>query len=89
MPEDEIDLMGYTRITCKSDQDSNIQALKEAVKIEWAGAVIMEESPVGEHQAHGRVERALQSIQCMIRTIRYAFERIPLSTFTKVNFEFS
>ena len=33
-----------------------------------------EESTVGEHQATGRVERAIHSDQCMTRTLRDALE---------------
>ena len=44
---DEMDIMGYKRLICKSDQESSILSLKEAVKREWPGEMMMEDSPVG------------------------------------------
>ena len=66
--------MGYKRIVLKSDQEPAIKTLKEAVKRAWDGEIVMEESPVAEHQSNGRVERAVQTIQGMVRTFRDALE---------------
>ena len=66
--------MGYKRVVLKSDQESSIVKLKVSVTAAWDGEIVMEESPVGEHQSNGRVERAIQTIQGMVRTYRDALE---------------
>ena len=70
----ELDYMGYRRIVCRNDQESPVEALKSAVKREWPGEMVPENSPVGEHQSNGLIERAIQSVQGMIRTMRDALE---------------
>ena len=66
--------MGYKKIICKSDQEESIKALKQAVKREWHGDMITEESPKGEHASNGIVENAVARVQGMFRTFRDAFE---------------
>ena len=52
--------MPYKRTICKSDQDPSSMALNEAVKRECHEGMITDDSPVGEHQANGRVDRVIQ-----------------------------
>ena len=44
---------GYERVILKSDQEPSIMAMKGAIRERLRGDVIMEESPVGEHQSNG------------------------------------
>ena len=70
----EIGYLGHKRVTLKSDQESAMLTLKEAVKRESPEDVSLEESPVGESQSNGMVERAIQEIQGQVRTLRDAWE---------------
>ena len=60
----------------KSDQEPSIRELIASVRRERpAGVEIMiEESPVGEHQTNGEVERAIQSVQELMRTMKMALQ---------------
>ena len=69
--------LGYNRIVLKSDGESSIVALKEAVAKELKDdhiEVIMEESPTGSSGSNGEVERAIREIQGQIRTMKIALE---------------
>ena len=72
----EISISGYSRVILKSDQEPAIRELIAAVRRERpVGVEIMiEESPVGEHQSNGEVERAIQTIQALMRTIKLALQ---------------
>ena len=74
MLKSEFEFMGYRKIVCKSDQESSILVLKETSTMTWSGEMLMADSPVGEHQANGHVERAIQRVQGIVRTLRDAFE---------------
>ena len=56
----DIELLGYKKIILKSDNESSILALKQAVKDSTNIEVILEESPVGDHQANGEIENAIK-----------------------------
>ena len=61
----------------KSDQEPSILELIQAVKRERSEDIeemATEQSPVGEHQSNGQVERAIQSIQGQIRTMLLSLE---------------
>ncbi len=45
--------VGYSKVIMKSDSELVILALKDAVKTETNVEIVMEESPVGDHQANG------------------------------------
>ena len=68
----EIDLAGYNRLILKSDQENSILDLLKAAKRERGEFVeiMPEESPVGDHQSNGAVERAIQTIEAQIRMNR-------------------
>ena len=57
----EIRNLGYKRLILKSDQERSIKALKDAVKERMMDIeLVLEESPVGEHQSNGEVENAVK-----------------------------
>ena len=49
-------------------------ALKDSVRIECKTELVTEESPVGDHQAGGSVERAIKSVQGQVRTMKGSVE---------------
>ena len=73
--------LGYTEVIFKSDTESSLLALKEAVAPEWLRQVNMEqgvmrdaESPVGEHASDGAVESAVRRVQGHVGAIRVAHQ---------------
>ena len=58
---DDLDNMGYKEGVMKSDQEPALQALIETIKATWNGDAALENSPVGESESSGAVERAIQS----------------------------
>ena len=65
----DLDLMVYKRVILKSDQPS-IVALFDAVKNGWHGKVVPEAFPKGESKSNGEVERAVQSVHGLARTLK-------------------
>ena len=59
----DIEQFGYKKIIFKCDQENSIKALKYAIKEATNTEIKMEESPVGEHQANGDVESAINDIK--------------------------
>jgi hypothetical protein len=63
-------------VVAKSDQESSVRALAEAVGqmkgIKGSGRWIVESSPVGSSQPNGVVERAVQIIEGQLRVIKLA-----------------
>ena len=74
----EIGLSGYSRMILKSDQEPSIKELADAVKRARERSekveIMPEESPVGEHKNNGEVERAIQTIQGQMWTMRLAWQ---------------
>jgi hypothetical protein len=74
---DEICLNGDAIV--KSDQESSIKAIVEQIgrlrSTRGSGKWIVEHSPVGASQSNGIVERAAQSMQGQLRTIKIALEK--------------
>ena len=52
--------LGYTHVIPKSDQEPAILALNDSVKATVGTEIVPEESPVGESQSNGRVEKGSQ-----------------------------
>ena len=73
---DDILLLGHRHFIFKSDQEPSILDLKNRVRssLDENTKVIFESSPVGDHQANGVVERAIQSMSGLIRTLKDALE---------------
>ena len=66
--------LGYGRVVLRSDNEPAILALKEAVRRETNVEIVMEEAPVGDHQANGAVENAIKNVQGQFRVIKDALE---------------
>ena len=58
----------------KSDQENSIITLRRDIKDKLRGEVNTEESPVGEHQSSGDVERAARTVTGQFRTLRDQIE---------------
>ena len=71
----DLDMTGYKRVILKSDQEPSIVALVNAVKHGWHGEIIPEASPKGESKSNGEVERAVQSVHGLARTIKDFIEQ--------------
>ena len=58
----------------KSDQEPSIVALRNEVKKRWAlssgGELLPESSPKGESKSNGEVERAVQEVHGISRTLK-------------------
>ena len=72
----EVDLAGLRRLVIKSDQEPALRDLLRVVKAERPEAIELqpEESPVGESQSNGEIERAIHTIQCQVRTLKLGLE---------------
>ena len=66
----DLDFMAYRRVILKSDQGPSIVALCDAVKNGWHGEIVPEASPEGESKRNGEVERAVQSVPGLARTLK-------------------
>ena len=69
--------MGLKRFIFKSDLEPAIMELKGKVNVELGDSyeVVMENSPVGEHESNGVIERTVQTVGGMIRTHKLALEK--------------
>ena len=62
-------------IVLRSDQESAIvDLLRQVAKARGSTRTVLEQSPVGDSQANGTAERAVQSIEKMLRVHKLAFE---------------
>ena len=66
----DLDRLGYKKVNGKCDQENAITAVCKAVKATWKGEWIQEFSPKYEHQPNGEVERAVQTIHGLARTLK-------------------
>ena len=72
----------FNRVILKSDQESTMRKLLEAIKNERAEEINMdkkvemipEKSPVAESRANGEVEGYVQTVQGQVRTLKTAVE---------------
>ena len=71
----DLDFMGHKRIFLKSDQEPSIVALCDPVKNGWRGEIAPEASPKGENKSNGEVERDVQSVQGLERTLKDFLEQ--------------
>ena len=65
---------GYKRVILKSDGESSIKALKDAVKNSVDLNLGVEVSPVGDSRANGEIERAIKTVQGQVRTLKSALD---------------
>ena len=71
----DLDFMAYKRVIFESDQEPGIVALCDAVKNGWHGEIVPEASPKGESKSKGEVERVVQSVHGLARTMRDFLEQ--------------
>ena len=71
----DLDDTGYKRIILKDDQEPAIKAVGQAAKVKWKGEIVPEQSPKRESKSNGEVERAVQEVQGMARTLKEALEQ--------------
>ena len=67
-------MLGHKQLVLKSDGEHAIVALKKAVTYQSVLDILLEESPVGEHQSNGFVDSAVKQVQCQVRTMIDALE---------------
>ena len=67
--------LGYKKVTLCSDQEPAILDLIEGVIAARKEPTIPQNSPVGESQANGLVERAVRSVKDQVRTLRLALQK--------------
>ena len=72
----EIDLAGLRRVVIKSDQEPALKELLRAVKAERAEAIELQpdDSPVGVSKSNGEIERAIQTMQGQVRSLKLCLE---------------
>ena len=73
---EDIDKFGHSANVCiKSDQEPALVDLVRAVKEKRTGETFVEHSKVYDSQSNGTVERAIQSVEGLTRTIKMSLER--------------
>ena len=75
--KEDIESTGIRRMIFQTDQEPAIVALRERV-IEALGTkveVILEESPVDDHQANGEIEYAIKELEKQIRVLKLGLEQ--------------
>ena len=65
---------GHRKVILKSDGESSITALKDAVKASCDVSMGVEVRPMGASQANGDVERAVRTVQGQVRTMKSALD---------------
>jgi len=74
----DLDLLGYRRVSGKSDQEPAIQAVMRATKQMWGGELILENAPRGDpavKASNGEVERAVQTSHGLTRILKEHVEQ--------------
>ena len=71
---DMIGFTGHKKIILKSDGESSITALSDAIKASSDLEMGVEVSPVGDSKANGEIERAVRTIQGQARTLKSAID---------------
>ena len=76
---EDIEKMGHVgKISMKTDQESALKDLRQGVKeirAKKGQETIPEESKVYDSQSNGVAERAVQSVECIVRTHKFALEK--------------
>ena len=72
----DIEDMGYTgSIILKSDQEPAIMDLVKEVKKKRKGATIIEAGKTKDSQSNGMIERGIQSVEGIVRTMKLSLEK--------------
>ena len=67
-------VLGYSRVILKSDQEEALKSLRKQLRISVGLDLAEELSAVGDSKSNGKVERANQTIQGQIRTMKLQLE---------------
>jgi len=70
----DLQKLGYKRVVMKSDQEPAMIALIRRVQEKAHCEIVPEHSPVGESRSNGEVERAIQTIEGLARTLKDALQ---------------
>ena len=71
---DMVAFAGHRKVILKSDGESSMTALKDAVNASCDVSMGVEVSPMGDSQANGDVERAIRTVQGQVRTMKSALD---------------
>jgi hypothetical protein len=71
----DIESLGYKRVVVKSDQEVSLIALTKSVRDAWTGEMVLEHPPKGQSRSNGEVERAVQSVHGLARTLKESLEQ--------------
>ena len=69
-----LDSLGYPRISLKSDRENAMRALQRRVQLLRSGETVLNNSPSGDSQSNGMIERAIQDIEEVIRAQKVSTE---------------
>ena len=70
----DIEHLGHKKIVFKTDQEAAMKGLQERIRMARSDQTILENSPVEESQSNGVVEKAIQEVEGMVRTLKSALE---------------
>ena len=72
----DVDHSGYNKLILKSDQENSVLDVINATRRERAEhiEIAKEDSSVGEHPENGKIERAIQTLEGQVRTMKLALE---------------
>ena len=70
----DIGTMGHSKIVFKTDGEPACKALQDAVKSCRDATTVIENSPPEESQSNGVVEKAIDEVEGMVRTLKSALE---------------
>ena len=71
---EDMKALGHPKLVFKTDQEPAMVALQECVKVARDGETINQNSPVGESQSNGVVEKPVRDIEDEVRTLKDALE---------------
>ena len=71
----DIENLGHKPVVIKSDQEASLVALTKSVRDAWTGEMGLERSPKGQSRSNGEVERAVQSVHGLARTLKECLEQ--------------
>ena len=72
---EDLKKLGYGAILLKCDGEPALKAVQEEVSRQRVGQTLQENSPVGDSQANGAAERAVQSVSEQVRVVRLGLEQ--------------
>ena len=73
--QEDLKKLGYGTVLLKCDGEPALKAVQEEVARQRTGQTLLENSPVGDSQANGAAERAVQSVSAQIQAVRLGLEQ--------------